>query len=290
MMIKLHTSQSNFGKLVKGKRGIGFLDTTVRTGNDFVKEYIAPTWDMVKAAHAGELDWYCDVYLKRLIANRDIILKALEGWANKANLTDMVLGCYDAEKKFCHRHLLKRFLLDNSELFENGGEVSKDTIFTGDVSNRAVILVAGEVDDRRALRDIVGVDVGCHMTTPLDASAIDTALLRLEKIAELHKLSEDLAAVGTMPLVDFSELGNVLKGESVGIVSGGMITCQGPRVGNDTPWYIVFGNGKDVHGDVRKLMFTPAFELCPPVGDAEFESKMDDYYSRSIIHAKSSDD
>lgn len=289
-MVKLHTSQLNFGKVVKGKQGIGFLDTTVRTGNDFVKEYIAPTWEMVKAAHAGELDWYCDVYLKRLIANRDIILKALEGWANKASLTDMVLGCYDAENKFCHRHLLKRFLLDNSKVFEKGGEVSKNTIFTGDISNRAVILVAGDVDCRKSVRDIVGVDVGSHMTTALDTSAIDTSLLRLEKIAELHKQSEELAAVGTMPLIDFSELGNVLKDESEGIVSGGMITCQGPRVGNDTPWYIVFGEGKDVHGDIRKLMFIPAFELCPVDCNAEFESKMDDYYCRSIINAKSSDD
>ena len=284
-MVKLHTSQLNFGKLVKGKSGIGFIDTTVRTGNDFVKAYIAPTWEMVKGAREGKLDWYCDVYLARLEMHKDIILRTLESWAIKAQLTDVVLGCYDAEEKFCHRHLLKRFLLDNSKVFEKGGEVSKNTIFTGDVGNRAVILVAGDVDARKKLLRVLGTDIGAHSVSEIDETSLEIVEDRLAAIARIHERSAGLAKAGVMPYIDFTELGNVLK-EVDGVVdSGGLLKSQGPRVGDDTPWHVVFG--ETAHADARKLMFTPAFELCPSLKETEFEKKMDDYYSRSIIDAKS---
>lgn len=283
-MVKLHTSQLNFGKVLKGRPKMGFIDTTVKSGGEFAKAYLAPTWDMVKMAHGGELDRYCDLYMKMLLANRETIVTAIEGWVRKAGITDLVLGCYDAGEKFCHRHLLKRFLLEHGTAFERGGEVSNETIFRGDIPNDAVVLVAGTVAERQALYEILKTDIGSHAMSAISEAKIDSVEARLSAINEIFVASEKEASNGSPTYIDLSELGNNLLELADIKVSGEKLVCQGPRVGNDATWHVVFGD--TVHADIRRLMFKPAFELCPTVADTEFEKKMDDYYNRSITNAK----
>lgn len=104
------------------------MDTTVKSGGDFVKQYLAPTWGMLERYRSGGTDEeYTVEYLKRLTDNKEIIVKMFSGFIHKFAIRDIILGCYCRSGKFCHRHLLQRFLLENVPFVEPGGELQSSS-------------------------------------------------------------------------------------------------------------------------------------------------------------------
>jgi hypothetical protein len=108
--MKLWTIQVSKWRLAK-ERSIRFMDTTVKSGYSL----FAPTWDMVLAHKRGpdvEGGMTDEQYSKLY---RDMLVRSWQTrrqeWMNFLQDDDMyALACYCQEGKFCHRHLLIKFL------------------------------------------------------------------------------------------------------------------------------------------------------------------------------------
>lgn len=102
--MELYTIQIAQWRLAK-KLGIHFLDTTIKTG----EEWLAPTWEMVSDIKAGKVSeeayraMYVDRMVKSYYAHPDL-------WASLIRMDKVAIGCYCAPGKFCHRHILKELL------------------------------------------------------------------------------------------------------------------------------------------------------------------------------------
>lgn len=102
------------------------LDTTVKSSKGIGRAF-APTWAMVKASKSGEINWatYTERYLKLL---RERYQDDRASFQAAIRAEDLVLLCYCAADKNCHRHLLKEVLMKVAACegieVEDGGEVS----------------------------------------------------------------------------------------------------------------------------------------------------------------------
>lgn len=123
--MRVFTIQISKWRLAK-ERDIKFMDTTVKSGYSI----FAPTWDLVLGHKAGTID--DDTYSRHY---RDMLVRSWtdnrQKWLDFLNDDDTyALACYCPAGKFCHRHLLVRFLeklcqqLDID--FEYYGELKKD--------------------------------------------------------------------------------------------------------------------------------------------------------------------
>ncbi|BEG72421.1 hypothetical protein [Pseudomonas phage vB_PaeM_PS119XW] len=87
------------------------LDTTIKSG----EELLAPTWNMVMGHKAGAItdeqyeDAYMDILSERYAAFPDYF-----EWLTE--LDKVALGCYCPAGKFCHRHILVKFLKEITEV------------------------------------------------------------------------------------------------------------------------------------------------------------------------------
>ena len=85
------------------------LNTTIGSGEGIGKVF-APTWEMVKGSKAGRISWeeytrqYIELMRKRWLENREAFERAVLQ-------KKLVLTCYCAHRKNCHRHLLKDILI-----------------------------------------------------------------------------------------------------------------------------------------------------------------------------------
>jgi len=88
-------------------KDIPAIDITVKSG----ELAFAPTWDMVWGSKMGTLSnaRYEAEYTEMMLASQK---KHPEVWQKALALTEVALACYCPPGKFCHRHLLKRMLLD----------------------------------------------------------------------------------------------------------------------------------------------------------------------------------
>lgn len=101
------------------------MDITVKSGSEFAKYFMAPTWDMLSRYRSGGGDVeYALEYLKKLESNKDTIINMFTTLINRFAMRDIILGCYCPSGKFCHRHLMSRFLLANLPNVEPGGELT----------------------------------------------------------------------------------------------------------------------------------------------------------------------
>lgn len=121
-MAKVFTAHLGKGKKIPQQAGgnVVFIDITVKSGK-FFKEDLAPTWDMLKAyKETGDEEKYTEEYMKRLRNMSEECKRALKRMLYDGR--DIVLACYCGTESFCHRHLLKNFLIEFFG-FEDGGEV-----------------------------------------------------------------------------------------------------------------------------------------------------------------------
>lgn len=98
------------------------LDITVKSGD----RTFAPTWDMVKYFKAGRLGWeqYKGMYHYRMRASYQ---KNRARWNEVLAMDEVVLVCYCETDDYCHRRLLKEYLvkcgaeIEKEENNEHGG-------------------------------------------------------------------------------------------------------------------------------------------------------------------------
>ena len=103
--ISIYTIQLAKHRLLHGT-AIKLIDITVKSGDKF----FAPEWEWVMAVKKDSefQDRYIDLYRNKMAKNyKQNPAKWLELLSS-----DIALGCYCNENKFCHRHLLAGYLLE----------------------------------------------------------------------------------------------------------------------------------------------------------------------------------
>lgn len=113
--MKIYTFQLGKWRKVKALGGVRIIDTTVRSGY----KPLAPTWEMVQGVKAGLLseESYTQQYYEILEYSRKTYPRF---WAALFEQPAIALGCYCKAGDFCHRHLLKDYLLQQISATDDG--------------------------------------------------------------------------------------------------------------------------------------------------------------------------
>lgn len=95
--------------------GVPYMDTTIKSG-DWM---LAPTWDLLTAYkyNGGTEAEYTEGY-NRLLEER--LIEFPEYFSELFNIEVLAVGCYCRHGKFCHRHLLVKFLEKHTECVYRG--------------------------------------------------------------------------------------------------------------------------------------------------------------------------
>lgn len=114
-MLTVYTSQFRYN-------GPHRLDTTAKGSNIF-----GPTWDIVQKIKSKRIneEIYSAYYKAQMLES---YYNNPKYWTNLLSLDKIVLVCYCNSNVFCHRHLLKSYLMDLGAI--DGGEISTDHVFS----------------------------------------------------------------------------------------------------------------------------------------------------------------
>lgn len=173
--VRLSTAQLNFGKVIPKDEPYVFIDITARSGGPFSRTYLAPEWGFLmeykNAIAVGEDEdianqRYTDLYIARLNRFRDVIIRQFRGFIKNAAMTDIVLGCYCRNGKFCHRHLLTWWMIKNMPELELGGELENESLVEYDEWNPIIVHIDGSIEERTALAKEAGSLFGNHIVRP----------------------------------------------------------------------------------------------------------------------------
>lgn len=144
------------------------MDITVKSGSDFTKYYLAPTWDMLsryREGEGGEVEYTLE-YLKRLESNKETIVKFMSTMIHRYAVRDIILGCYCRSGKFCHRHLLSRFLLENVPNVEPGGELNNTSFEMVEGFNPVILSFTNFNDEaEKACQQLIGCEYTLSKST-----------------------------------------------------------------------------------------------------------------------------
>lgn len=124
-MAYLHTAHLSTGKAIPRNGNVIFLDTTAKSGRSDVEKALAPTWDLVSGYKAGTIDekQYTKEYLIHLNKAPQHVMNWLHELSKDTRFTDVIVSCYDGAGRFCHRHILQRWLVKVFG-FKEGWEVT----------------------------------------------------------------------------------------------------------------------------------------------------------------------
>lgn len=292
-MIRIHTAQLSVGKAIPRNGNVVFIDTTVRSGNDLIKENLAPTWDMVAGIKAGKLSEsdYSAMYLDRIRHMNEACVHQFERLAyGEGDVTDVVLGCYCREGAFCHRHLLQRYLCDTF-CFVAGWEVTQPMITVHEKPNCSVISIVdsggrskedlqrilhGELN-KGELRLIDRGALGPDYIPPAAEGAYDQALLGyicLSKLFRTRKtdIHDTVTCVDITYLtqsmydVDYLERGCGLSGNTVPTTKiGGLV---GEYFMGKRAWHIIRLPEEMSDQDIRKMVRQRGYTSQVTIGGA----------------------
>lgn len=111
----VYTFQLGKWRKVQALPGVKIIDTTVRTGY----AQVAPTWDMVLGSKSGVLtpEDYTSQHYEILRTSRGLNPRF---WDALFRLEQVALGCYCKAGAFCHRHLLKQYLMEHTNALDKG--------------------------------------------------------------------------------------------------------------------------------------------------------------------------
>lgn len=116
--MELYTYQLSKEHCVKAK-GIPYLNTTIKSG-DWM---LAPTWALLTAyRYNGLTDEEYTTEYNRLLDER--LIEYPEYFNDLFNIEVLAVGCYCRPGKFCHRHLLVKFIQKHTETIYRG-EINK---------------------------------------------------------------------------------------------------------------------------------------------------------------------
>lgn len=163
---------------------IAFMDTTVKSGGDFAKQFLAPSWDMLQHYRSGGTEEeYTVAFLKKLTDNKDVIVRMFSGFINRFAILDLILGCYCRDGKFCHRHLLYRFLLEHVPNVEPGGELLSTSFEMVEGYNPVILSFINFNDEaEKACQQLIGNEYTLRVDTSLsDSEKIVAGLLEAKE-------------------------------------------------------------------------------------------------------------
>lgn len=223
------------------------MDTTVKSGGDFAKQFLAPSWDMLQHYRSGGTEEeYTVAFLKKLTDNKDVIVRMFSGFINRFAILDLILGCYCRDGKFCHRHLLYRFLLEHVPNIEPGGELLSTSFETIEGYNPVILSFVNFNDAaKEACKQLIGNEYTLSKSTAATLS---------ERRSEA--LIEAMTAIG-------KRCGPILDKE--GVVAG----IDDPNVK-----IITVNTVDDIYDNFFKRWPVPA----PEKPESRFTEWMDDLY------------
>lgn len=112
--MEIYTYQLAQWRKVK-ELGVFYMDTTIKSG-DWM---LAPTWELLNAyRHFGLTDDEYTVAYNKLLEER--LIEFPEYFNDLFNIEVLAVGCYCRAGKFCHRHLLVKFLEKHTECINRG--------------------------------------------------------------------------------------------------------------------------------------------------------------------------
>lgn len=131
-MAYIHTAHLSTGKKIPRNGNVIFLDTTAKSSSSDVEKALAPTWDLVSAYKAGTIDeqQYTKEYLIHLNKAPEYVKKWLFELSKNTQFTDVIVSCYDGVGRFCHRHILQRWLVKVFGFVEGWEVTAKDVEIT----------------------------------------------------------------------------------------------------------------------------------------------------------------
>lgn len=180
------------------------MDITVKSGSEFTKYFLAPTWDMLSRYRSGggEVEYTLE-YLERLERNKKTIVEFYTGLINRYAIRDVILGCYCHSGKFCHRHLLSRFLLANVPNLEPGGELTNQSFEMIEGYNPVVLSFANFNDEaEKACQQLVGCEYTLSNNVALSLSERRSAALTEAKKAIANRCGPILDKEGLVAGMD----------------------------------------------------------------------------------------
>lgn len=275
-MVRLHTAQLNIGKQLKNQPTAFFLDITVKSGGQFVHQYLAPSWDLLQRYKRKECtsEEYSREYLSHLDAHRETIVMKFHSFAKYLNLNDLVLGCYCGAGEFCHRHLLQRWLLAHCDCFEMGGEVGPGNIYRGDEPTKMVLSIVGDVEFRQSVRKEYPCVLSSHefFEYPERGETLVSDYVRDGK-AELIEFALKRFKCNLGPVIDLSGLGTILNTCSDEVHITHLVSPELPD------WRVVQGDLEYVLKYILEHRFAPAFEITVGSMKSDFVAELDNYYA-----------
>lgn len=195
--VRICTSQLNFGKVIPKDEPYAFIDTTVKSGGPFSRTFLAPEWSWLTEYKAATRDGpseeaeaeYTRNYIKKLNKHRDVIIGHFKRFIELSGVTDVVLGCYCGNGKFCHRHLLAWFLKKHLPELEHAGELENTSIVTYDDWNPTIVHFDGDSAERTKVGNFLnGLFANHRLIGPADLSKESEAELAATIPTEAEKL------------------------------------------------------------------------------------------------------
>lgn len=293
--MRIHTSHLSLGKQIPRGCGVMFLDVTRKSGGPFAQHYLAPSWDLLHSYKRKELttEEYAIAYLDQLTSHGATLVSALKEILAKFTPTDVILGCYCGSGEFCHRHLLKRWLIDQLQL-EAGWELQSANLYQGDEPVSSIISVAAPKEVREDLLKYLCVEFGSHIIVGVDADqatgdSVQDMQLENDLSVQLLKKAQTQLVRRQGPLIDLTEFGTLnaqrnTYSDTIAQVSLGYPTKV------DYPWSVVKGDYTSCLAYLRGQRFAPTFEITQPAPNPDFEQEMDRLYHYGLMSLRDTSD
>ena len=289
--MRIHTSHLSLGKQIPRGRGVMFLDVTRKSGGPFAQHYLAPSWDLLHSYKCKELttEEYAIAYLDQLTSHGATLVSALKEILAKFTPTDVILGCYCGSGEFCHRHLLKRWLLDQLQL-EAGWELQSANLYQGDEPVSSIISVAAPKEVREDLLKYLCVELGSHIILDVGedqskADIVDDMRIENDLSTAILKKAQGVLVRRQGPLIDLTEFGTLNARRNAYTESVSDVVLGYPTK-VDYPWTLVQGDYTTCLEYIRQQRFAPTFEITPPVSNIEFDTEMDRLYQYGLSNVR----
>ena len=207
--VRICTSQLNFGKVIPKDEPYAFIDSTVKSGGAFSRTFLAPEWswlseykDATRAGPSEEAEAeYTKHYIRKLNAHRDVIIGHFSRFIELSGVTDLVIGCYCGNGKFCHRHLLTWFLKKHMPQLEIAGELENTSFTAYDDWNPIIVHFDDDSTERATVGSYLKGLFGNHLVIgPADLSKESDE----ELAATIPTVAEKLFKAHLGPLINLT--------------------------------------------------------------------------------------
>lgn len=289
--MRIHTAHLSLGKQIPRGKGVLFMDATRKSGGSFAQQFIAPSWDLLTSYKRRELtaEEYAVEYIAMLEHHGDKLVALFRSILDNFQPTDLVLACYCGHGEFCHRHLLKHWLVNRLNV-ESGWELQAGNLYQGDEPVSSIVSVAAPKEVREDLLKYLCVELGNHIVLDVGddqskSDVVDDMRIENDLSTAILKKAQGVLVRRQGPLIDLTEFGTLNARRNAYTESVSDVVLGYPTK-VDYPWMLVQGDYTACLEYIRQQRFAPTFEITPPVSNIEFDTEMDRLYQYGLSNVR----